>query len=141
MATDFLSKFETHSLPGGRLVQCKASGAVTLNDVVLLLTAAEADKLVPVVKASDDNDSVLVYGVAYETKADGEYVLIKKGGLAKVKITCSTVAIVVGDALASDNGHGAKEAASATAGLTHLGKALQASSVQNDEILIDMDIP
>jgi len=134
MATDLFPKGETKDLPGGMLIQCIASGTVNENDVVLLVTAAGTDGI-PTVKTADANDSVVVFGVAIETKLTGEYVMVKKGGLYKVKITCSTVAIAVGDALASDNGGGAKEAADPTAGLTIFAKALQATVTQNDEIL------
>jgi len=140
MATDFLTKFETDSLPGGDIIQCKASGAIVQNDVVLLVTAAGADEIIPTVKASDANDSTVVFGVAMTDAASGALVQVKrKWGLAKVKITCSTVAIVVGDKLASDNGGGAKEAAAATSQATVFATALQASVVQNDEILVALE--
>ena len=138
MATDHLPNFETGSLPGKEdWVQCKASGAVTENDVVYLKTAIPSlgDPSNLVVEKVATNDLVTVFGVAAETKADGELVMIKVRGYVKVKITHKTNDIVVGDALASDNNGGAKEAATAGNCLTNFAIALQATTTEGDEIL------
>ena len=138
MATDNYPQAETPIL-GDYRVLVKASGAITRNDVVLLVTAASAGDLTPTVKKSDANDSNVVFGVACEDIADGKYGYVQKApGVAKVKITCSTVAIAVGDPLASDNGGGVKEAANAGNAQQILGYARHASTTQNDEILIDL---
>ena len=139
MPTDLWPQGETSQLPGEYYVTCKCSGAIAENDVVLLLTAASTGDIVPVVKKSDANDSGLVYGVAGETKLDGEYIKIKKApGYAKAKVTCSTVAIVVGDFLASDNGGGCKEAAAAANSGQILGRSIHATVTMNDEIVFDL---
>jgi len=120
------------------VVDCIASGTITINDAVLLTTAAADNDPRPTVKTSDANDSAAWYGVAAETVATGKNVRITRFGRAKAKVTCSTPAIAVGEWVASDDGGGVKKAASQTDRCKARGQALQAASTQNDEILIDL---
>lgn len=138
MATDNYQDAET-PVEGTYKVKAKASGAIARNDVVMLVTAAVTGVLYPTVKKSDTNDSDAVFGVACDAIADGDIGDIQKApGVAKVKITCTTVAIAVGDPLASDNGGGVKEAANAGNAQQILGYARHASTTLNDEILMDL---
>jgi regulator of RNase E activity RraA len=132
-ATDFYSMFEGDLGSECVIIPMMASGAVHENMVALYSAAAAANSLLPTVIESATNDSAAVAGVFAADAATGTVCKVIKFGRAKVKITCSTVAIAVGDLLASDNGGGAKEAAAATLGIV-FAKALHAATTQNDEI-------
>ena len=137
MATDRYSSQEGALGTEDVIIPCIASGTCTVNMVALLSAAAANNDLRPTVKQSDANDSAAVFGVFAETVTTGLEVKVIRRGRAKVQLTVTTVAIAVGDLLASDNGGGAKEAAAATFG-TILGRALQASTVTLDEIVVDV---
>jgi len=137
LATDKYSSQEGALGTEDVIIPCIASGTCTVNMVALLTTGAANNDLRPTVKQSDANDSAAVFGVFAETVTTGLEVKVIRRGRAKVQLTVTTVAIAVGDLLASDNGGGAKEAAAATFG-TILGRALQASTVTLDEIVVDV---
>ena len=137
MATDRYSSQEGALGTECVIIPCIASGTCTVNMVALLVTAAADNDLRPTVKQSDAKDSVVVFGTFAETATDGLEVKVVRKGRAKVKITHKTPAIAVGDLLASDELGGAAESAAGAAGAV-LGRALQASVVVNDEIVVDV---
>jgi len=137
LATDKYSSQEGALGTEDVIIPCIASGTCTVNMVALLSAAAANNDLRPTVIQSNANDSAAVFGVFAETVTDGLEVKVIRRGRAKVQLTVTTVAIAVGDLLASDNGGGAKESAAGAFGAV-LGRALQASTVTLDEIAIDV---